>query len=1104
LQRIGRPPLPECPIEAAKQGKEPKQPCFVDSRGYLKSLNWKQWQIEQPLEEIVRSWFCNPKTGIGTLGGWNGKHWLAWVDFDQKDFASPQECDHRINEWEKQHPTLATAPMFRTPSGGYRFLIAFDSEPQNFKANSGFSLDIDGKHHVGELLTKNGGHTLLPPTRNVHDKPYTWQRWVEYPPVFKSPEDVGLYPLGGKAMPPKQKTQVRKNTSDTTLSDFLLNEIEPRLTADIAFNWHGHDFKQEHSGKVKGGCPWHDSKSGTAFYAEQKGDSWLWRCPACDIGGGVIQYRHRLKGGNGSPQGRHFVELVEELASDTGVVMPEFTPPNNHSSPVNEKIIYHPASKRHDLSTDQLKQEIDNLIEQDLPQSDLDAIIPELASRAGRQTRDVWSLYKSKIQEVGEESDRQELRKSLPTLLEAQKQRLNLAEFLWGDGGVLAEQMIEVSQAMPTAAEFLLTTLIPAAGSRIGTSSRIVVSAKAQYTQPAIYRTCIVAPSGHKKSPAQKAIVGPLDEMEAEAHQQWKKAINEYQEAMREFRSAKDKEAEEPEAPPSRRRFIVQNGSIESRIKIHAENPRGILLYRDEWSAHITGRNKYRKGVGDDAENELSEFNGTSLSKDVVDSEKCLYLERSAISRTGSTQPETLKRLMADHEDSTGEFARWLFCMAECPAAYLDLMNDDDKDTGLANSLKALYHKLEQLPDERDYFLSFDAKAIFEAYQHQLIDWTLAETNQGLKTAFPKFESYLARLTLWLHCINAALAGEMPEQMIPPYVIEQACLLCDYYIDQLRLIYAFNSPQMQLTGRLLKLKNFIEGKAGVTRREIQQRLWIEDYKNNSKLLEGDLKELVEAGVIILTTEGRKITYCCAGASVEKCRGSVEESSTLNEKPTILTSKGVTPGRGYDIKSKCRGSVEETLDMPNPCISTTSPIGETKINSSVENFSVENFVSPAAAATPQEFSQKSDLDIKNIYTCEEKTPEPLPSMGLSASTLASTLEEQTSTLGENANSQAEKPQALQLENSSVEDSSTLPLQSSTLHPLKFPLKEGDRIKFYPSLRYAESKWEISGTITELQSEDDWFMGCTIEYLNKKKEMMTTHLGGGSFDWILRKI
>ncbi len=97
LNRLGRPPLPECPIEAAKQGKEPKAPCYFDGRRVI-PISWKPWQNSQPIEEIYKAWFQNSKTGIGTLGGWNGKHWLGWIDFDQKDFASPEECD-RYSKW---------------------------------------------------------------------------------------------------------------------------------------------------------------------------------------------------------------------------------------------------------------------------------------------------------------------------------------------------------------------------------------------------------------------------------------------------------------------------------------------------------------------------------------------------------------------------------------------------------------------------------------------------------------------------------------------------------------------------------------------------------------------------------------------------------------------------------------------------------------------------------------------------------------------------------------------------------------------------------------------------------------------------------------------
>lgn len=214
LNRIGRPPLPECPIEAATVGKDPKQPQYIDGwRGetpYVKTVQWKTWQTNQPQVAQTRVWFKDSKTGIGTLGGFNGVHWLAWVDFDVKDFLNQEDCDRTIAAWIERYPILATAPRFKTPSGGYRFLVGWETEPENFKANSKFTLDQGGTL-MGELLTKNGAHTLLPPTQGLNGQ-YVWEYWQESPPIVDSPESVGIYPVKVEAK--NVKTAVKGTKTD--------------------------------------------------------------------------------------------------------------------------------------------------------------------------------------------------------------------------------------------------------------------------------------------------------------------------------------------------------------------------------------------------------------------------------------------------------------------------------------------------------------------------------------------------------------------------------------------------------------------------------------------------------------------------------------------------------------------------------------------------------------------------------------------------------------------------------------------------------------------------------------------------------------------------
>ncbi|MDF5714698.1 MAG: DUF3987 domain-containing protein [Rhizonema sp. NSF051] len=543
------------------------------------------------------------------------------------------------------------------------------------------------------------------------------------------------------------------------------------------------------------------------------------------------------------------------------------------------------------------------------PSAEKDAIA-SLAQDVNRQPKHIEDLAQLLRVEMDlEELSEEMVNQQLPSLLQSEAVRLNLHDYLWADGGTLAQAMIDTACSMPTAPEFLFTTFIPTAGSRLGTAASIVVDPNKGYVQPAIFRTCIVANSGDLKSPAQKQIIQPLIDLETEAYKQYQEDFKRYKQDLAVWEKNKDS-LEKPEMP-IRRRYLLQNGSLEARIAIHNENPQGLLLFRDEWSAHLTGRNKHRQGVGDDAENELSEFDGSAIIKDVMNSHERLYLAQSAISRTGSTQTGKLKELMKDHGDTTGEFARWLFDFAPCPIPYLDLFSDSGAAVTLREKLTRLYQDLGTMP-EKQYFLAQESKLFYQDFANKLVDLGRQEQHPGIAIALPKLRSYFARFCLFIHCVNEVLAGNAlnPSLLISPRTVRASAKLCEYYLCQLRLVYAINSPQQEFAGRLLTLKKWFAGKVGVTARDIKRVLG--DYKKlSSNELDADLKTLVKAGVLTTLNNGKTTKYSCVTTN----------SSLLS--PTVTPT--VTPIVANSLKPKTignKGEIDIFKNEPSPTVTAS--------------------------------------------------------------------------------------------------------------------------------------------------------------------------------------
>jgi hypothetical protein len=592
-------------------------------------------------------------------------------------------------------------------------------------------------------------------------------------------------------------------------------------------------------------------------------------------------------------------------------------------------------------------------------ESEIATALMELASATGRTYNEINSLARI-IRSEGElATEVIEAVKSFQSTLKSCRKRLDIPRYI--DSSV-TQPLMAAAAAMPTAPEYLFNTVLATTASRIGTLARVVINPEGGYTQPCVFWTANVAHSGQAKTPPQQVILKPLEELEADAKLLHDVAITDYEQ---------DKNSDAP--PPVRVRRILNNVTTSTKIRIHEENPRGLLEYLDELVADYQRLNQYKSGKGDDLQLELSFWNGAGGNYDRHDAR--LFLGRTALSKTGTYQWDTLARLMSDDVNfiASGYSARFLYCsILDAPSRYLDLLSPRSADT-LKDKLQWLYGELERLP-EADYLLSHEAKVLFQGWNHTLVNAEIEEVHFGLSLVYAKIESYTARIALWLHIVNAVLRGEKPLPIISGVTMQHAIEIASFYLWQQKLIHAHNSPTRQLEGIFLKVqtqaeKFFTKCGKGIGASFLKTRInslknWVVEKIRNSIF-----KTLAAAGHGRIEGEGSEMVYIPNTVPAPDERGLVGVGGQLVTPPISQhnTSSDFQSSIG-EIGAMDHPSTFQELAQSNEAISSphhqpTNSTAETVTSQELDSVGATTNSSPIPPTAPiaqQHFSTAQEL------------------------------------------------------------------------------------------------------------------------------------------------
>lgn len=737
---LGRPALPECPKECERDCNVPggKAPAWINQKGKAVKVSWKPYQNQLPTQANLAKWFAHT-TGIGTLGGGPNAHghYIAFVDLDRKEkvFSSPQAFEARLEQWFNDYPLLNVAPRFRTPNGGYRVILAF-TEELDWTA---FSLDRD-RARMGELLARNGGHTLLPPTVGANGIPYRWEYFVAYPPTVAKPEDVGIYPTR------QQHPSIPANTSPRSVGSYVPGAIRledllsPRAKEILTGGAKTGDRSDALTALASECYGWEEfchrysiSYSGTteilAEYAwgqmeDSSRDPYKWQRILKTISPSACQTAAEYHSGDSENCWKKIYRLDREtfqascpphikdrILGEWGIdkrprasltasqqqlnsqklqaddVASESIPPNNGQVTDN----FYPPDSDSKQKENLLLKYIDQLLERgNIPLSERRSECAQIAQALELDPKYVEQIVLTRLQEW-QFAEVESEKTLIEDLVSKRKQSLDLHQILPPE---IACILAQIAAAMPTSAEHLMTVGWSTFGCAIGTAAEVVAWPGFKQKSCVLW-TISTARSGKLKSQTQEVMVNPIRLLQQDANSEYCIALKSYKEAQKATQQnrAPDSPPEELPPPPVPREYWVEHITVEALIRTINENPRGFLVHRDEIDGFFKALNKYRAGKGDDEAFYLTLNNGGGPKVILIDRDRRVEVERSCVPITGTIQRKTLDEEMTPRKISSGWMARWVICLAQMPKRRRTRLPYPDIDA----FLKDIYHKLSVL-----------------------------------------------------------------------------------------------------------------------------------------------------------------------------------------------------------------------------------------------------------------------------------------------------------------------------------------------------------------------------------------------------------------------
>ena len=304
-------------------------------------------------------------------------------------------------------------------------------------------------------------------------------------------------------------------------------------------------------------------------------------------------------------------------------------------------------------------------------------------------------------------------------------------------------------------------------------------------SRPIIYMVLVGSPSCGKTPPLQQA-VAPLLKLDGEYDMIYCKEMETYRRWER--MSAKQRERHslpEEMKMPQRKCHVVVDSTVEALIGALRDNPRGVLIYKDEIDSLLSNFNRYN---GSDEGYFLSLFSGTPFKYSRKSNNEHIFLANPYCSIIGTTQPGRLGEQFGGKRMMNGFSSRFLKVYPEIDK--MPSWNDTAMPDGVLEEWGRIIRKVVTVTPSTDQegkatsielLFSQEAKLRVIQWKDEVNNKVYAETDSdAVRALCGKLETYLVRFCLVIqimHCI----CGESGMDEIEPGTAELAIKLTEYF-----------------------------------------------------------------------------------------------------------------------------------------------------------------------------------------------------------------------------------------------------------------------------------------------------------------------------------